>query len=208
MRRHKGCHCSGRLEYAVSANWVRLPVTPPFSLINRLSLRPMNRVYYSLNSRHREARLLPQEQFLFPLDAIGGWNRLYGPNGFYQYQSVVPPDAAREATAAMLQAIAESGEGSVLAVLKTFGPRPASGLLSFVQPGVTLALDFSRRPATSRLFDRLDAIVAAAGGRLYLAKDARMPRSLFEASYSGLEQFLRYRDPGMSSAMSRRLMGS
>ena len=27
----------------------------------------------------------------YPLDAIGRWNRLYGPGGFYQFQCVVPP---------------------------------------------------------------------------------------------------------------------
>ncbi len=189
------------------ARRLAMPLTPPVSLVNRLSLRPLNRAYYALNSRHKGTRVLPQEQFLFPLDGILEWNRMYGPRGFYQYQSVVPHDAAHAATKEMLAAIARSGEGSVLAVLKTFGARRPSGLMSFVQPGVTLALDFGNRPATSALFERLDAIVREAGGRIYLAKDARMPRSLFEATYPRLQEFLRYRDPGMSSAMSRRLMG-
>ncbi len=185
-----------------------IPITPPFSIVNRLTLRPLNWTYHALNSRHKGSRTLHQEQFLFPLDAILDWNRLYGPKGFYQYQSVVPHQSAREATAEMLQAIARSGEGSVLAVLKTFGERKPVGLLSFVQPGVTLALDFGNRPATASLFERLDAIVRSAGGRIYLAKDGRMPRNVFEAMYPRLEEFMRYRDPGMSSAMSRRLMGT
>jgi hypothetical protein len=79
-------------------------------------------------------------------------------------------------------------------------------LLSFVQPGVTLALDFANRPATTALFERLDAIVLAAGGRLYLAKDARMTRQMFEAGYPRLAEFLKLRDAGMRSAMSRRLL--
>ncbi len=186
---------------------LRVPITPPFSLVNRLSLKPLNAAYYTLNRRHKGVRILHQEQFLFPLDGLLNWNRLYGPAGFYQYQSVVPRQAARDATAEMLQAIAHSGEGSILAVLKTFGDRTPPGLLSFVRPGVTLALDFANRPATSALFDRLDAIVRMAGGRIYLAKDARMSRAMFEASYPRLEEFHQYRDPGMSSAMSRRLMG-
>jgi hypothetical protein len=109
----------------------------------------------------------------------------------------------------MLREIARSGEGSFLAVLKTFGDRAAPGMLSFARPGVTLALDFPNRGArTERLFQRLDAIVHEARGRLYLAKDARMPRDLFEMGYPQLAAFRRYRDPGISSAMSRRLMGS
>jgi len=35
-----------------------------------------------------------------------------------------------------------------------------------------------------------------------------MPRALFEATYPRLGEFAKYRDPGISSAMSRRLMGS
>jgi hypothetical protein len=108
----------------------------------------------------------------------------------------------------MLGAIARSGDGSVLAGLKTFGNRWPLGLLSFARPGVTLALDFQNRAGVETLFERLDAIASAAGGRLYPAKDARMPRSMFEAGYPRLGEFSGYRDPGMSSAMSRRLMGS
>jgi hypothetical protein len=82
-------------------------------------------------------------------------------------------------------------------------------MLSFAQPGVTLALDFPNHGAASlELFASLDAVVREAGGRLYMAKDARMPRDLFEAGYPRLGEFLEHRDPGISSAMSRRLMGS
>ena len=94
-----------------------------------------------------------------------------------------------------------------MAVLKTFGNREAKGMLSFPMPGVTLALDFPNRgELTLKLFERLDAIVREAGGRLYMAKDARMPRDLFEAGYPRLSEFLKHRDTGISSAMSRRLM--
>lgn len=186
-----------------------VPLTPPLSLVNRLTLAPFNRLYHAINARHAGRRRIVHEQpFLFPLDAIADWNRLYGPKGFRQYQSVVPTESASAATAEMLSAIAASGEGSMLAVLKTFGPRWPGGLLSFPRPGVTLALDFRERPELERLFERLDSIVAAAGGRLYPAKDSRMPRRLFEQGYPRLGEFLPYRDPGIASAMSRRLMGS
>lgn len=183
--------------------------TPPVSLVNGLSLRVFNRLYYAL---HR-ARAGRGEQhyvpFFFPLDNLLQWNRMYGPRGFYQYQSVVPPGAALDATRAMLREISASGLGSFLAVLKTFGERPAPGMLSFPMPGTTLALDFANGgERTLNLFERLNAIVREAGGRLYPAKDACMPRQLFEQGYPRLGEFLRYRDPGISSAMSRRLLGS
>ena len=109
----------------------------------------------------------------------------------------------------MLNEIFRSNDGAFLAVLKTFSNSQPIGMMSFSQPGVTLALDFPNRGHdTLKLFERLDAIVRDAGGRIYLAKDARMPRDLFEAGYPRLNDFLQYRDPGISSAMSRRLIGS
>jgi hypothetical protein len=147
--------------------------------------------------------------FFFPLDSLLSWNRMYGPRGFYQYQSVVPPQAALEVTRSMLREISAAGLGSFLAVLKTFGDRPSPGMLSFPMPGTTLALDFPNTgEKTLALFDRLNAIVLDAGGRLYPAKDACMPPELLERGYPRLGEFLRYRDPGIASALSRRLLGS
>ena len=134
---------------------------------------------------------------------------MYGPRGFYQYQSVVPRGVGRDAVAAMLAEVVRSGEGSFLAVLKTFGERQSLGMLGFPCPGVTLALDFPNKGAsTLALLERLDTIVGEARGRLYLAKDARMSRGLFEAGYPQWREFSAYRDPGISSAMSRRLLGA
>ena len=186
-----------------------MPVVPPISMVNQISLRAFNSAYFQVNKRRSGKQLRHYEPFLYPLDNILDWNRMYGPRGFYQYQSVVPRDNGRDVTDAMLHEIARSGQGSFLAVLKTFGERLPIGMLSFSHPGVTLALDFPNRgEETLKLLDRLDAIVRDAGGRIYLAKDARMSRDMFEASYPRLAEFHQYRDPGMSSAMSRRLLGN
>jgi FAD/FMN-containing dehydrogenase len=186
----------------------RVPFTTPVSMVNRLSLKPLNALYHALGRRRTGVQVVHYEPFLYPLDSVLEWNRLYGPMGFFQYQSVVPRAAGLEATRDMLDAIARSGEGSFLAVLKTFGERPPAGLLSFPREGVTLALDFRHSRVLPQLFTRLDDIVRAAGGRLYPAKDARMPRALYEETYPNLAAFAAHRDPGMSSGMSRRLMGS
>jgi FAD/FMN-containing dehydrogenase len=187
----------------------RVPFVPPVSLINGLSLRPFNETYFRLNSLKAGRAIAHFEAYTYPLDNLHDWNRMYGPKGFYQYQSVVPRSAGKEAVGAMLAAIKASGQGSFLAVLKTFGDRASAGMMSFPRDGVTLALDFPNRGATThRLFERLDAIVRGAGGRIYAAKDARMPRDLFESGYPRLAEFLQYRDPGISSAMSRRLIGN
>jgi FAD/FMN-containing dehydrogenase len=186
----------------------RVPLVPPLSLINRFSLRPFNALYYQLK-KSQSVSLQYYEDFFHPLDSLHDWNRIYGPRGFYQYQCVLPRATGQAGIQALLQQIHRANAGSFLAVLKTFGARPSVGMLSFAQPGVTLALDFPNHGAASlELFASLDAVVREAGGRLYMAKDARMSRDLFEAGYPRLSEFLGHRDPGISSAMSRRLMGS
>lgn len=185
-----------------------MPIVPPVSLVNRLSLRPFNTAYYHLKKWKAGRAITHYESFFYPLDNLLEWNRMYGPKGFFQYQCVVPREVGQDAIQAMLKEIASYGGGSFLAVLKTFGNRQPVGMLSFPQPGVTLALDFPNNGFnTHKLFERLDVIVHEAKGRLYMAKDARMPRELFEASYPHHVEFMKYRDPGISSALSRRLMG-
>ncbi len=185
------------------------PVVPPLSLVNRVSLRPFNSAYFNFGKWRAGHAITHYEPFFYPLDNLLEWNRMYGPRGFFQYQCLVPRPVGRDAVQAMLDETARSGSGSFLAVLKTFGDRQPVGMMSFPQPGVTLSLDFPNQgEPTLRLFDKLDAVVREAGGRIYPAKDARMPRELFEAGYPRLQEFLQFRDPGISSGFSRRLMGS
>ena len=191
-----------------SGRSIKVPFVPPVSLVNRWSLRPFNALYFHQKKSQR-ASVQHYETFFHPLDNVLEWNRIYGPRGFFQYQCVLPRAVGKEATQAILRRIARSGTGSFLAVLKTFGERESKGLLSFAMPGVTLALDFPNQGApTLQLLSALDAIVREAKGRLYPAKDARMPVDLFESGYPHLKEFLIHRDSGISSAMSRRLMGN
>lgn len=204
----RGNHVAAQAGSIPSGGGMSVPFVPPISLVNKLSLRPFNLAYYQMQARKSERTLVHYEPFFHPLDNVNHWNRIYGPNGFYQYQSVVPRSVGKEAVAAMLQTIAAAGEGSFLAVLKTFGERQSVGMMSFPMPGVTLALDFPNKGVkTLELLCTLDAIVRDAGGRIYAAKDSRMPSDLFDSGYPQWTEFVKYRDPGISSAMSRRLMG-
>jgi FAD/FMN-containing dehydrogenase len=188
---------------------LNMPFTPPVSMVNRWSLKPFNALYFNVNRWKASRQVQHYEPFFYPLDNVLAWNRMYGPKGFYQYQCVLPRQNGQAGIQAMLSEISHSGQGSFLAVLKTFGQRSSLGMLSFAQPGVTLALDFPNRDqATLHLLNQLDAVVSEHGGRIYMAKDARMPRALFDAGYPQLQAFSAFRDPGISSAMSRRLMGS
>ncbi|RFA22552.1 FAD-binding oxidoreductase [Subtercola boreus] len=188
---------------------ITFPLVPPVSLVNRLTLPALNRAYYRLKRAGVGSSVVHYKPFFYPLDAIQEWNRAYGPRGFYQYQCVLPRDVGMAAVEEILALVARSGQGSFLGVLKTLGDREPIGMLSFARPGVNLTIDFPNLGAsTLALLSSLDTVVAAAGGRLYLAKDARMPVSLFEAGYPRLDEFVTYRDPGISSEMSRRLLGS
>ncbi len=184
------------------------PFEPPVSLVNGLTLRAFNAIYYRTpRAGAGDPRLVPWDEFFFPLDAMHQWNRIYGPRGFFQYQCVVPPgEAGRAALAELLDRIAASGQGSFLSVLKRLGDRPAAGMLTFPCPGYTLALDFPNQGArTLSLLDSLDAVVRAAGGRVYPAKDSRMSSAAFQAYYPEWEAFRSYIDPRFSSSFWRRV---
>jgi FAD/FMN-containing dehydrogenase len=184
-----------------------VPFALPVSPLNRWTVKAFNALHWRRVRLDRPRRaVVPVTRILYPLDAIADWNRLYGRRGFFQYQCVLPTGTARDGVRALLSTIAAAGEGSFLAVLKTFGARPAAGLLSFPMPGTTLAIDFPDRGATTAaLFARLDAIVAEAGGRLYPAKDGRMSAALFHATQPNLDRFAAQLDPALSSSFWRRV---
>jgi len=151
-------------------------------------------------------KLAHYEQFLFPLDGVEYWNRLYGSLGFYHHQSVAPASDAREVIRTLLRLTSESDETPGLAVLKLFGDVASPGLLSFPMPGVTLAIDFPNRGArTLQLLRELAVIVRNAGGRLYPAKDATMSASDFQACFPRWRKLEALRDPGFGSDFWRRV---
>jgi FAD/FMN-containing dehydrogenase len=193
----------------VPARHLKVPLVSPMSLVNRPTLRAFNTFYYHRQRAPRKRSLQHYRKFFYPLDGLLNWNRLYGPHGFYQYQCVVALASGRDATAELLERIAASGQGSFLAVLKLFGPLTSPGMLSFPTEGVTLALDFPNRGAKLlRLFGELDEIVARAGGRLYPAKDARMPGNLFRSGYPRWQEYASFIDPRHSSSFWRRVMAA
>ncbi|MFJ4142967.1 FAD-dependent oxidoreductase [Pseudomonas sp. NPDC089734] len=183
-----------------------VPLTPPFSLINTLSLRAFNACYWRAHPTMPQARRSSHGAFFYPLDRIRHWNRIYGHRGFQQYQCVIPKAHAQAAMAELLDTIAESGQGSFLAVLKQCGDIASPGLLSFPIPGTSLALDFPHDDElTGSLFPRLDAIVHGAGGRLYPAKDAHMSGNDFRRAYPAWERLEALRDPFLMSRFWKRV---
>ena len=187
-----GDHVSSKRKRSITYR-PRFGLTVPFStpgmLLNRHSMTLFNKSYYALQKLTPGESIVSYKPFFFPLDNIGSWNRLYGPRGFLQYQFLVPEDGAYEAIAAVLHKVSKSGKGSFLSVLKKLGPANKN-YLSFPMPGYTLALDFKFEQGLFPLLEKLDDIVLAYGGRLYLAKDARMNEKVFKAGYPHWEKFV------------------
>lgn len=167
---------------------VSVPLFLPSLLLNRLSMKAFNGLVYHGAPRRAERSIVDYDRFFFPLDRILHWNRIYGRRGFLQYQFVLPIEAGRKGMRTILEHIAGSGEGSFLTVLKLFGPQ--TGLLSFPMPGYTLALDFPAKPSVLKLLGELDRMVADYGGRIYLAKDARMKAEAFFKGYPEARTFM------------------
>ena len=183
--------------------------SPPFSLVNKYSYRPLNIAYYYKQKIGPSKKTIHYETFLYPLDNLLNWNKLYGPNGFFQYQCLLPPEYGVDTLKTILNSIRASGVSSFLNVLKVFGPQSSVGMLGFPKPGITIAVDFPNQgKKTNMLFKSLDKIVSESEGRLYAAKDARMPSTLFKSGYPRFDEFLSYRDPGISSGFSQRIFGT
>jgi decaprenylphospho-beta-D-ribofuranose 2-oxidase len=188
---------------------VSAPPLFPNGLINARTVAVLNEAWFRKAPRRRTAEVQTIGQFFHPLDGIRNWNRVYGPAGFRQYQYVVP-FGSQDVVRRSLERISALRAPSFVTVLKRFGDGDP-GMLSFPMPGWTLALDFpARTPWLSRLLGELDDMVLGAGGRLYLAKDSRIPPELMARMYPRLDEFRRLRaqaDPDgiFGSDLSRRL---
>jgi decaprenylphospho-beta-D-ribofuranose 2-oxidase len=190
----------------------RLPATPailPEGLLTRTTVGLFNELWYRKAPRARTGRLQRISGFFHPLDGVPDWNRVYGRGGFVQYQFVVG-HGREDALRRIVRRISERRCPSFLAVLKRFGESDP-GWLSFPVPGWTLALDIpAGLPGLGAFLDELDEEVAAAGGRVYLAKDARLRPELLAAMYPRLDDFRELRaglDPHgvFVSDLARRL---
>ncbi|MBC7285974.1 FAD-binding oxidoreductase [Hoeflea sp.] len=185
-----------------------VPIDFPAFTLNSLAMRGFNALYYWAGARKTGAQLVDWDSYFYPLDAILGWNRIYGRKGFAQFQCALPLDRSETGLTALLAEIAKAGSGSFLAVLKRFGKQESA--FSFPMEGYTLALDFPVTPRTLALLDRLDQIMIDYGGRIYLAKDSRMSSATLRASDPRVSDFHAHRNSQgftsrFRSAQSERL---
>ncbi len=160
----------------------------PSGIMNTLTTRAFNELWYLKAPRRQMGTIQHATSFFHPLDGVDNWNRIYGPRGFVQYQFAVPL-SGEETVKNSLELLVRHKAGSFLTVLKRFG-RSNDGLMSFPLEGWTLALDLPVGSASlPGLFDRLDEMVISAGGRVYLAKDARVSKTNLKLMYPQFDHF-------------------
>lgn len=196
------------LAYA-PRRYFSVPIPLPRRVLGPTVVRCFNRMYHARQRREEVRRVEDIDAFFYPLDAVGQWNRMYGPDGFVQYQCVLPMDESRMGITHLLEHLHTTGWPCYLAVLKRMGPA-SDGMLSFPMRGYTLALDIPRRDGIEALLHALDAIVLQHGGRIYLAKDAALRPEAFRAMYPRHDEWLNVKrrvdpDGRFTSALARRL---
>jgi decaprenylphospho-beta-D-ribofuranose 2-oxidase len=165
----------------------------PGGVLRASTVRAFNALRYARAPRRERGHPEGIANHMFPLDALERWPRLYGPAGFLQYQLVVPLGAER-----VLETVIERMRAArvpcYLAVLKDFGPANDAPL-SFPIQGWTLALDLPcAADGVLELLDGFDRLVAQAGGRVYLSKDARMKPDALQAMYPRLAEWRAVRE--------------
>jgi len=155
-----------------------VPFYFPGFVLNALTVRIFNFLYYKKQSKREVKNFTDYETFFYPLDFVQDWNKIYGKSGFIQYQMMIPKETGKEGMKRILETIANSGNGSFLAVLKLYGKENPQAYNSFPFEGYSLALDFKVNSKLKKLIDQLDEIVQQYNGRIYLTKDSMSRSSL------------------------------
>ena len=182
----------GDLDYGIKKK-LNIPFNFPTFALNTLSVKAFNWLYYGKVRKLVSKQKVDIDTFFYPLDAIDNWNRIYGKNGFTQYQFILPIETSFIGLEEILKSISDSGKGSFLAVLKLYG-KANENYLSFPMEGYSLALDFKIEKGLFELLDELDKIVLKYKGRIYLSKDVRVSKETFEKGYPSIDIFRSLRE--------------
>lgn len=198
----------GELDYKAKKR-LNIPFNFPSFALNNFSIKAFNWLYYNKAPSGISNQKVDIDTFFYPLDAIDNWNRIYGKGGFTQYQFILPKDVSFDGLQEILGAISKSKKGSFLAVLKLYG-KSNENYLSFPLEGYSLALDFKIEDGLFELLDTLDELVLKYNGRIYLTKDVRVKKEIFEKGYPMIERFREFRkkhgmDTKFQSLQSKRV---
>lgn len=185
---------------------IPIPFGVGFNLVSKKLMKLFNFLYFSKNLKKKTKEKTHYGTFFYPLDVLRGWNKLYGKNGFSQYQFVLPEENSKAGLDEMLEVLKNDKFMPRLCVLKTFGKIPSLGHLSFPLKGTTLAMDFPVNiKKIKNLYSKLDEIVIKNGGRIYPAKDSFMNSKTFQSSYKNFHKFKKFKDTHISSDFWERV---
>jgi FAD/FMN-containing dehydrogenase len=165
-----------------------IPFNFPSFILNNLTVKVFNWLYYKKAPIGESKQKVDIDTFFYPLDTIHNWNRIYGKEGFTQYQFILPKELSFEGLKEILNEISKSKKGSFLAVLKLYGKKN-DNYLSFPIEGYSLALDFKIEKGLFELLNKLDEIVTKYSGKIYLTKDVRVSKEIFEKGYPNIDKF-------------------
>jgi decaprenylphospho-beta-D-ribofuranose 2-oxidase len=172
---------------------VPAPGWVPNGLLNKWSIKAFNEVWYRKAPATRHVSIESIPQFFHPLDGVHQWNRLYGKQGFIQYQFIVPLDRI-DVLRAVIETFSSAGVASFLAVLKRMGAQNLAPM-SFPTEGWTLTLDMAAGiKGLPELLAKVDNMVLDAGGRHYLAKDSHVSPTAVRRGYPRLDEWMQTRD--------------
>jgi decaprenylphospho-beta-D-ribofuranose 2-oxidase len=183
----------GDLSYRHVKNKASIPRWTPSFLMNRFTIKVFNLLYYRLQFRKFKNLKMNLNEFFYPLDKLANWNNLYGRNGFIQYQFILPKDQSYDGMKEILELISFEKMDSFLAVLKLYGPEN-NNYLSFPLMGYSLAIDFKITKKIYAFLEKLDAMVLKYKGRVYLSKDVRISKEIFQKNYPKVNEFRELRD--------------
>ena len=169
-----------------------IPFYFPNWFLNKRLIKLFNFLYYFLGKNSSKEKFVYWDDYFYPLDSIMGWNKIYGREGFVQYQCVIPLEKSKEGLIELLKEIDKSKVSPFLSVLKRFGKQNSK--FSFPMEGYTIALDFPINDETLKLLDKLDEITLKYKGRFYLAKDARMKKEVFKKSDKRIKDYIKFRN--------------
>lgn len=179
----------------------------PRRLVSASTIRPFNSLYFQ-RGRWKLPRSIRFADFMYQLDALPGWNRLLGRDGFYQYHFVIPSASVRSGLPELIDRIQRSGNEPFLAIFKRYGLHESPGLMSFPIEGIGAAIDFVNKGSqTLALFEVLDDMVGEMGGRVYAAKDCALRPDSWKLMYPQWVEFQEFVDPHFSSSLWRRVTG-
>jgi FAD/FMN-containing dehydrogenase len=189
-----------------SKRYINLPVYLPKGIVTNYAVSGFNKLYFALMEKRKAEFTAHYDPYFYPLDVIGSWNRIYGKNGFFQFQGVVPYGDNNKLALGVFEILKKSEHCSYLTVVKEFSEREASGLMSFPRKGLTICFDIPNKgPDTLKFIKKLNDYACSAGGAIYPAKDASMSPDNFITSYRNISEFSGFIDKKFSSSFWRRV---